>query len=209
MSFGTPPIVHNIFLQQSSRWLPLAGPSSPAPLLDIHWLNFESELPRTARRLGLSLLTLVRYFVNTYGVYFTCTKDSGNGSSVLLLCTHMLYLMNWPGVEGELSTKFIQIDAHALIDANSVIIKLLAYKNRWNWWSLYQKCIPYVYDELSRYLQLFCSPAMILTSDFEPIIMFQFQVLLTLSALLLEWIQYHLNSHIRRHNTGSPVKLDW
>ena len=51
------------------------------------------------------------------------------------------------------------------------IIKLLAHKNRWNWWSSYQKCMD-------------------LRSDSELIIMHQLYVLLTLNAaLLLEWTQ--------------------
>ena len=71
-----------------------------------------------------------------------------------------------------ISTVFIQIDAHALIDAYPVIIKFLGNKNRWNRWFLHQKCIDF-------------------RLDFGPIMMHQLHVLLTLNALLLGGIRYH------------------
>ena len=74
---------------------------------------------------------------------------------------HML----WHG-----SVIFIQTDTHARIHAHPSPIKLLAHKNRWNRWFLYQKCMD-------------------LRSDSEPTSMHQLHVLLTLSVLLL-WIRY-------------------
>ena len=68
------------------------------------------------------------------------------------------------------------------------LIKLLAHKNRCNWWFLYPKC-------------------MNVRSDCEPIIMHQLNVLLTLSALLLEWIRCTSIYHIQvAFNTGLNFK---
>ncbi len=72
-------------------------------------------------------------------------------------------------------TIFIQIDAHALIDAHPFIIKLLAHKNGWNWW------------------YIFIQNAWIMVNlgqNLGPIILYQPQVLLTPSGRLFEWLRY-------------------
>ena len=82
----------------------------------------------------------------------------------------------------------IQIDAHALIDPSPLHHQPLGTQNEWNWWFVYQKA--WVYDELAFSLQTSCSLMMYMRSDFDAIIMNQFEVLITLNMLLFEWIWY-------------------
>ena len=85
-------------------------------------------------------------------------------------------------------TVFIQIDAHALTDARPHH-KFLAHTNGWNWFFFIKNA--WIDDEQSLYLQLFCSLMMYLRSAFEPIILYQPHVLLTLSGrLICEWKRY-------------------
>ena len=51
------------------------------------------------------------------------------------MCMILRVILRWV-----VCTVFIQIDAHGLIAANS-IIELLASKNGWNRWFVYQKCM--------------------------------------------------------------------
>ena len=81
-------------------------------------------------------------------------------------------------------TVFIQIDAHPLIDTQHLHHQAPDRQKRVKIgdFCIKNSCI---HVELCLYLQLFYSLMMILRSDFGPSIMYQIQILLTPSALLL------------------------